>query len=287
LLVGGMGRDNNGDPLCTARHPRTALGFNADRSKLFLAVIDGRATNRIGMTCDEMETLFTGLGATDAVNLDGGGSSAMWLAGTGVVNNPSDGNQRVVANHLAIRATGSGEAKHCAAKELGAKASAVAAPLELVSGEEAVVYLELENTGDVAWTAAKTRVGTQDPQDRDSAFFKAENWLSPNRPTAPDMMTAPTAIGRFSWAMVAPEVTETTTFDETFQLVQEGVAWFGPKQTMSIVVHPRSGPTGDEDEDGEPAPESGGCSTSGGAGLAFGLAWIALLRRRRGSLTRP
>ena len=284
LLVAGVGRDNNGDALCTARHPRTALGFNADRTKLFLAVIDGRATNRVGMTCDEMETLFTGLGATDAVNLDGGGSSAMWLAGTGVVNNPSDGSQRVVANHLAIRATGNGEAKHCPAKELGAKAAAVEAPLELVSGEEAVVYLELENTGDIAWTAAKTRVGTQDPQDRESAFFKAENWLSPERPTAPDMTTAPAAVGRFSWAMVAPEVTETTTFDETFQLVQEGVAWFGPKQTMSIVVHPRSGPTVDEGEE-EPAPESGGCSTGGGAGL--GLAWLVLLRRRRGSLTRP
>lgn len=285
LLVGGMGRDNNGDALCTARHPRTALGFNADRTKLFLAVIDGRATNRIGMTCDEMETLLSGLGATDAVNLDGGGSSTMWLAGTGVVNNPSDGSQRVVANHLAIRATGSGEAKHCPASALGAKESAVQAPLELVSGEEAVVYLELENTGDVTWTAAKTRVGTQDPQDRASAFFKEENWVAPNRPTPPDMTTAPGATGRFSWAMVAPEVDETTTFDETFQLVQEGVAWFGPKQTMSIVVHPRTGPTGPTEDGGdptdEPAPESGGCSTGGGGGLGLALLASGLLVRRR------
>ena len=279
ILVGGARRDNNGDSLCTARHPRTALGFNADRTKLYLAVIDGRSTTRIGMTCDEMVTLFQGLGATDAVNLDGGGSSAMWLAGTGVVNNPSDGNQRVVANHLAIRATGTGEARHCPAKELGATASAVDAPLELVSGEEAVVFLELENTGDVAWTAAKTRVGTQDPQDRESAFFKAENWLAPNRPSPPDMTIAPGATGRFSWAMVAPEVTETTTFDETFQLVQEGVAWFGPKQTMSIVVHPRTGPTS---PDGEPDPtDSGGCATGGSGSIGALVILVGLRRRRR------
>ena len=279
LLVAGVPRDNNGDSLCTARHPRTALGFNADRTKLYLAVIDGRATNRLGMTCDEMITLFTGLGAADAVNLDGGGSSTMWLAGTGVVNNPSDGTQRVVANHLAIRATGGGVAQHCPAKELGAKAAAIDAPLELTSGEEAVVYLELDNTGDVAWTAGATRVGTQDPQDRASAFFKAENWLAPNRPSPPDMTVAPGATGRFSWAMVAPEVTETTTFDETFQLVQEGVAWFGPKQTMSIVVHPRTGeaPPGEE-----PDPtDAGGCSTGRAGSIGIALLFVGLLRRRR------
>ncbi len=286
LLVGGMRRDNNGDSLCTARHPRTALGFNADRTKLYLAVIDGRATTRIGMTCDEMVTMFQGLGATDAVNLDGGGSSAMWLAGTGVLNNPSDGQQRVVANHLAIRATGTGDARHCPAKELGAKAAAIGAPLELVSGEEAVVYLELDNTGDIAWTAAMTRVGTQDPQDRESAFFKAENWLAPNRPSPPDMTIAAGATGRFTWAMVAPEVTETTTFDETFQLVQEGVAWFGPKQTMSIVVHPRTGPTTpDEETPGADEPADGGGCATGGAGSWSGglivLALVGLLRRRR------
>ena len=283
ILVGGMRRDNNGDSLCTARHPRTALGFNADRTKLYLAVIDGRATTRIGMTCDEMVTLFQGLGATDAVNLDGGGSSAMWLAGTGVLNNPSDGQQRVVANHLAIRATGTGDARHCPAKELGAKAAAIDAPLELVSGEEAVVYLELDNTGDIAWTAGMTRVGTQDPQDRESAFFKAENWLSPSRPSPPDMTVAPGATGRFSWAMVAPEVTQTTTFDETFQLVQEGVAWFGPKQTMSIVVHPRTGPTTpDEETPGADEPaDDGGCTTGGSGSWSGALIVLALAAGRR------
>lgn len=112
ILVGGAARASD-DPLCTNRHPRTALGLSADRRTLFVAVVDGRATTRIGMRCDELATMLRDLGAHDVTNMDGGGSSAMWLAGAGVVSHPSDGTQRVVANHLAIRATGSGPAAHC------------------------------------------------------------------------------------------------------------------------------------------------------------------------------
>jgi hypothetical protein len=288
LIVNGMRRDNNGDGLCTARHPRTALGFSQGRDKLFLAVIDGRATNRLGMTCDEMSALFTELGAHDAVNLDGGGSSTMWLAGTGVVNNPSDGSQRVVANHLAIRATGTGNPAHCPRPAFEASHAAMDAPLEMTSGDEKVVWLELRNDGHTTWDTTNTRVGTQAPQDRDSAFYKAENWIAPNRPTAVDHSGIGAGeVGRFTWAMVAPEVEESTRFDETFRLVQEGVTWFGPEQTMSIVVHPRSGPT-NPDPDPDPDPENpepgepGGCAAGGDAGLALGmLVGLAGFTRRR------
>ena len=47
------------------------------------------------------------------MNLDGGGSSAMYVRGRGVVNDPSDGSQRVVANHLGVQATGSGAPGNC------------------------------------------------------------------------------------------------------------------------------------------------------------------------------
>jgi len=113
ILVDGTIRDHSGDPLCANRHPRTVLGLSADRARLFLAVIDGRASSRIGMTCVEEAQLMQELGASDAVNMDGGGSSAMWLAGAGTVGRPSDGSARVVANHLAVLARGSGEATHC------------------------------------------------------------------------------------------------------------------------------------------------------------------------------
>jgi hypothetical protein len=171
IITNGMRRDNNGDALCTARHPRTALGLSKTKDKLFLAVIDGRATNRLGFTCDETSALFAELGAHDAVNLDGGGSSTMWLAGTGVVNNPSDGSQRVVANHLAIRATGTGDPAHCPLPAYEATHQNMDAPVEMTSGEERVVWMELRNDGRTTWDTTNTRVGTQAPQDRDSAFF--------------------------------------------------------------------------------------------------------------------
>ena len=78
-----------------------------------MAVVDGRATGRIGMTCDELSALLAEMGADDGMNLDGGGSTTMWLRGPGVLNFPSDGSQRTVGNHLGIRAAGSGEAPFC------------------------------------------------------------------------------------------------------------------------------------------------------------------------------
>ncbi|MFH1810237.1 MAG: phosphodiester glycosidase family protein [Pseudomonadota bacterium] len=98
---------------CSQRHPRTAAGFSRDRQTLFLAVVDGRTSASIGMTCAELGTLMKGLGAWTAINLDGGGSTTMWLRGSGVVNHPSDGSERVVGNHLAVHATGSGNPGSC------------------------------------------------------------------------------------------------------------------------------------------------------------------------------
>jgi hypothetical protein len=244
------------------------------------------------MTCNEMIGLFQELGATDAVNLDGGGSSTMWIAGPGVVNHPSDGSQRVVANHLAIRATGSGDAVSCPNPRYGASFVGKDAPLEMTSGDEAVVWMELTNDGNVSWDLDQTRVGTQDPQDRVSPFYKEGNWIGPSRPSGADHSTyGPGSVGRFTWVMVAPEVEYTTTFEETFQLVQEGVTWFGPTETMTIVVHPRGGPrdppdagAGDAGGPGgdEPgADDGGGCSAGGAASPWLAIALVGLLRRRR------
>jgi hypothetical protein len=87
---------------CTTRNPRTAVGITADKKKLIVAVVDGRSSISAGMTCTELAALMKSFGADDAFNLDGGGSSTMYLRGTGVVNKPSDGTERVVGNHLAI-----------------------------------------------------------------------------------------------------------------------------------------------------------------------------------------
>ncbi len=93
--------------LCV-RNPRTAVGLTKSGRKLVLAVVDGRQSTSVGMTCAELADLMKSLGCETALNLDGGGSSAMYVAGAGVVNSPSDGAERTVGNHLALFAPKSG-----------------------------------------------------------------------------------------------------------------------------------------------------------------------------------
>lgn len=112
LLDDGTVVGNPGDPLCTNRHPRTAVGVSQDHRRLILLVVDGRRSGAAGMTCDEMAFVLAAYGAWDAVNMDGGGSSTMVVHGT-VRNRPSDGTPRVVGNHLAVLASGSGASPQC------------------------------------------------------------------------------------------------------------------------------------------------------------------------------
>jgi hypothetical protein len=90
------------------RHPRTAMGLSKDRRTFILAVVDGRTSASIGMYGTELAALMHELGAWTAFNLDGGGSSAMWVKGRGYVNSPSDGSARAVANHWGIYAGAAG-----------------------------------------------------------------------------------------------------------------------------------------------------------------------------------
>ena len=98
---------------CPERHPRTAVGLSRDRQHLYLVVVDGRTTASRGMTCDELADLMVDLGAFSALNLDGGGSTAMSISGLGTVNDPSDGSERVVSNHWAVFADGTGAPGSC------------------------------------------------------------------------------------------------------------------------------------------------------------------------------
>jgi exopolysaccharide biosynthesis protein len=72
-----------------ARHPRTAVGIRAD-GRILLVTVDGRQPERsVGMTIPELAALLRELGAVEAINMDGGGSTTM-VAGGRVVNHPSD-----------------------------------------------------------------------------------------------------------------------------------------------------------------------------------------------------
>ncbi len=82
------------DAFATAnqRQPRTAAGVSRDGRTVILAVIDGRQSHSHGVTLYQLARLMIELGAERAINLDGGGSSAMFVdhAG-GVVSSPSQG----------------------------------------------------------------------------------------------------------------------------------------------------------------------------------------------------
>lgn len=90
--------------------PRSAVGYNADKTKLYMAVVDGRnAGGSAGVTQQQLAAIMQNIGCTDAMNFDGGGSSTMYVDGLGVKNVPStssldkerpEGTPRVVVNAL-------------------------------------------------------------------------------------------------------------------------------------------------------------------------------------------
>jgi len=83
--------------------PRTAVAVAADRRTLWLVVVDGWQADSLGMTAAQLgRFLAADLGAGDALLLDGGSASAMSFDGQ-LVTSPSDGVERAVANHLAVR----------------------------------------------------------------------------------------------------------------------------------------------------------------------------------------
>lgn len=94
-----------------ARHPRSAIGIKPDGSVLLLTV-DGRQSQSAGMSLFELTKIMRWLGCSSAINLDGGGSTALWVNGygeNGVVNHPSDNKkwdhegERKVANVIFIK----------------------------------------------------------------------------------------------------------------------------------------------------------------------------------------
>ena len=94
----------------TARHPRTAVGIAREGRRLLLVVVDGRQKGYSdGMSLRELANLMRHLGARDAINLDGGGSTTLVYADPDssgrlrIANRPSDpAGERPVGNALAI-----------------------------------------------------------------------------------------------------------------------------------------------------------------------------------------
>lgn len=113
VAIGGnlvLVRDGVVTTVSHPRNPRTAVGFSADGLKMWLVVVDGRSSTSVGMTYVELANYMKSLGADDAINLDGGGSSTLVARMPGatsvsVRNTPSDGTQRAIPNGLGFIST--------------------------------------------------------------------------------------------------------------------------------------------------------------------------------------
>ena len=109
LLEGGLetiGECPSSSAFC-GRNPRTGIGLDAF-GRVLLVTVDGRQAGSVGMTLQEFADLFRYLGATSALNLDGGGSTTMWVRGQGIVNKVSDPTERPVGSAILVVAGGPG-----------------------------------------------------------------------------------------------------------------------------------------------------------------------------------
>ncbi|WP_439182567.1 phosphodiester glycosidase family protein [Carboxylicivirga taeanensis] len=95
ILSKGQVQENNWKEL----HPRSAIGRSLDGKKIILMVVEGRSSESIGVSTKQLAELMYQSGASDAFNLDGGGSSTLVIRGD-VANVTSDGYERSVANSL-------------------------------------------------------------------------------------------------------------------------------------------------------------------------------------------
>ena len=96
-----------GGDVAGGRAPRTAVGVNAE-GRALLVVVDGRRSTSVGLSLAELAQFMLDLGAVDAMNMDGGGSSEMIVDGQ-IVNEPSDGRERRIGAGIAVVKTKPGK----------------------------------------------------------------------------------------------------------------------------------------------------------------------------------
>lgn len=84
----------------TGKNPRTAIGYTAD-NEFIMVTVDGREKTSVGMTLGELARMMKSFGCINAMNLDGGGSSVMYVNGR-IVNNPAQKGGIPISNALTI-----------------------------------------------------------------------------------------------------------------------------------------------------------------------------------------
>ncbi len=141
-------------------------------------------------------------------------------------------------------------------------------------GESVELWIELENTGGLAWEPGQTFLAPTEPRDGDSPLYD-DAWPAESRAATVESAVQPGEVGRF--AMTISIGTEETV-TQTFGLVHEGVTWFadppwggGPADdAVVLTVHgvPATGGSGDDGStsDGDGSTSDGGGGTGGDSG---------------------
>jgi hypothetical protein len=88
------------DGFAKNKHPRSAIG-RTPTGDFWLVAVDGRQSMSAGASLAEMAEIMVRLGCDEAINLDGGGSTALNVSSL-TVNRPSEGTERPVANALLV-----------------------------------------------------------------------------------------------------------------------------------------------------------------------------------------
>ena len=87
-------------PAITGRNPRTAIGYTADNN-LVLVTVDGREQKSVGMSLRELALFMKSIGCYEAINLDGGGSSVLYINGQ-IANHPAQKGGIALSNALTV-----------------------------------------------------------------------------------------------------------------------------------------------------------------------------------------
>ena len=85
----------------TGKNPRTAIGYTAN-NEFIMVTVDGREHASVGMTLGELARMMKGFGCINAMNLDGGGSTVMYVQGK-IVNSPAQRGGIPISNALTIK----------------------------------------------------------------------------------------------------------------------------------------------------------------------------------------
>ena len=80
------------------RQPRAAIGYSDGGKKAYFMVVDGRSPISSGVRTTWLADIMRYAGATDGINMDGGGSAVLYTSTLGIRNHPSDGTERADGN---------------------------------------------------------------------------------------------------------------------------------------------------------------------------------------------